>query len=143
MGKDGILNEVWKYGGEEIEKWAWEVCRRVWEGEEWPEDWKEGIIIPIRKKGKGEKVTEYRGVTLMPSLYKIYTAMLAERVREEVEEKRLLSESQAGFSKGIGSVDMYVLNYLINRQLGKKGGKLIAMFVNLNAAFDHERRRAY
>lgn len=29
----GIPNEVWKYGGEEMGKWAWEVCRRVWKGE--------------------------------------------------------------------------------------------------------------
>ena len=52
MGKDGIGNEVWKYGGEEIENWVWEVCNRVWKGEEWLEDWKEGVIIPIVKKGE-------------------------------------------------------------------------------------------
>ncbi|KMQ86811.1 rna-directed dna polymerase from mobile element jockey-like protein [Lasius niger] len=29
VGKDGIPNEVWKYGGEKLEKWVWEICKRV------------------------------------------------------------------------------------------------------------------
>lgn len=60
----------------------------------------------------------------MPSLYKIYTAILGERLRVEIEEKRVLSKSQAGFRKGMGIVDqVYALNYMINRQLGKKEEK--------------------
>ncbi|KMQ83443.1 axoneme-associated protein, partial [Lasius niger] len=71
MGLDGIPNEVWRYKGE-LRKWVWEMCKRVWRGERWPEGWKEGIIAPIVKKGEEDKVTDYRGVTLMPTLYKIY-----------------------------------------------------------------------
>lgn len=33
IGGDSIPNEVWKYGGEKVEKWIWEICRRVWKGE--------------------------------------------------------------------------------------------------------------
>ncbi|KMQ87127.1 phosphatidylinositol glycan anchor biosynthesis [Lasius niger] len=36
-GIDGMPNEVWKYGGEEMEKWVEEICRRVWREEGWPE----------------------------------------------------------------------------------------------------------
>lgn len=46
---------------------------------------KEGVIVPILKKGGGEKVEEYRGVTLMSTLYKVYAAVLAERLREELK----------------------------------------------------------
>jgi len=42
----------------------------VWKGEGWPEEWKEGVIILIVKKGEGRKVEEYRGITLMITLYK-------------------------------------------------------------------------
>jgi len=59
---------------------------------------------------------DYRGVTVMPTLYKIYATALAERLREEVEEKEMLSPSQTGFRKGMGTLDsIFVLNYLINR----------------------------
>ena len=42
MGGDGIGNEVWKYGGVEVEEWLWRICNRVWRGEGWPEEWERG-----------------------------------------------------------------------------------------------------
>jgi len=139
MGGDAIPNEAWKYGGDDVEKWVWEICGRIWRGEEWPEQWKEGeiYIIPLVKKGEGQKVKDYRGITLMPSLYKIYTITLGERLREEIEKKDLLPENQAGFRRGMGTIDQtFTLNYLINRQLGKVKGGLTVLFVDLKAAFD-------
>lgn len=80
---------------------------------------------------------EYRGVTLMSTAYKLYAAVLAERMREEIEGKGLIPHNRTGFRKGMGTVDnIYTLNFLINRQLGKKGGKLVALFVDMKAAFD-------
>jgi len=118
------------------------MCNRIWRGKGWPEEWKKGIVIPIRKKGQGRLVEDYRGVTVMPTLYKIYTTALAERLREEVEGREILPPSQTGFRKGMGTMDnIFVLNYLINRQIGKKRGKLIAVFVDLKAAFDSVDRR--
>ncbi|KMQ82464.1 axoneme-associated protein [Lasius niger] len=99
MGRDEIPSEAWKYGGEEVERWIWEVCKRIWRGEGWPEQWKEGGIILILKKGEGGRVENYRGVTLMPSLYKIYMMVLADRLREEVESKGIIPKNQAGFRK--------------------------------------------
>ncbi|XP_071582205.1 uncharacterized protein [Temnothorax nylanderi] len=85
IGRDGIPNEVWKFGGEEM----------------------------------------------------IYTAVLAERIRKEVETKNLIPGNQAGFRKGMGTMDqIFALNYLVNRQLGKEKGKMTVMFVDLKAAFD-------
>lgn len=42
IGIDGIVNEVWKYGGKKTEEWIRRLCNRVWRGEEWPEERKEG-----------------------------------------------------------------------------------------------------
>lgn len=93
--------------------------------------------MPIVKKREGEKAEHYKGVTLMVTAYKVYTMIIAERIREKIEGKGLLSHNQARFRKGMGTIDnIYVLNYLINRQLRKKGGRMVAMFVDLKAAFD-------
>lgn len=86
-GIDGVPNEVWKFGGERMEEWVWGFCNRVWRREGWPELWKDGIIVPLVKKGAGKRVEEYRGVTLMPTLYKVYIGVLKERLKEEIEEK--------------------------------------------------------
>jgi len=91
----------------------------------------------VAKKKESERVEDYRGVTLMPTLYKVYTGVLGERLREEIEGKRIIPPNQTGFRKGMGTMDnVYVLNYLVNKRLETKKGKIIAMFVDLKAAFD-------
>lgn len=77
-------------------------------------------------------MTDYRGVTLMATLYKIYTIVLTEKLSEEVERKELLLHNQTRFRRGIGMIDnIYVLNYMVNKSLARKRGKMIGMFVNL------------
>lgn len=110
----------------------------------WPDQWKKGEIIPILKIGNGERVENYRGVTLMPSSYKVYATILADRLREDVEEREgILPGNPAGFRKGMGTMDqIYSLNYLINRQLGRDK-RMIALFIDLKAAFDSINRRVF
>jgi len=38
-----------------VKKWVWGYCNEVWRGEEWPKGWKEGMIVPIMKKGEEER----------------------------------------------------------------------------------------
>jgi len=134
---DETPREVWKYGGERLRKFVWDICNGIWRGKEWIEDWSEGLIVPIRKKGTGESPRDYRGVSLAPALYKVYTMILGERLEEEVERKGIIPQNQTGFRKGMGTVDnIYALNYLVGRQLSKKKGGLVACFVDLKAAFD-------
>lgn len=114
----------------------------MWKGEGWPEGWKEGLIVPIVKKGERDRVEEYRGVTITSTLYKVYAKVLAERLRKEVEEKGIMPRYQTGFRKGLGTMDnIYVLNYLINRELGRKKGRMVAFFIDLKAAFDSVDRK--
>jgi len=48
-----------------------------------------------------------------------------------------LSASQTGFRKGMGTIDnLYVLNYLMNRPLGKEKRRMVTMFIDLKGAFD-------
>jgi len=140
MGRDGIPGEAWKYGGEALEEWIWNLCNGVWKGAGWPEGWKEGVVVPVLKKGEGESLEDFRGITIMPTAYKIYAMILAERLRKDVEEKGVVPRNQAGFRKGLGAIDnIYVLNYLVNRQLGRRRGGLTALFVDFKAAFDSVR----
>lgn len=66
---------------------------------------------------------DYKGVT--PTLHKIYSLMLVEMLREQEEGKRIIPRTQTGFRKEMGTIgNVYVLNYVINRQIGRAGGKL-------------------
>lgn len=63
-GIDGIMNEIWKYGYGGVKDWIWSFCNWAWKGEEWPEGWREVVIVPILKKRKEERIKDYRRVTL-------------------------------------------------------------------------------
>lgn len=74
---------------------------------------------------------------MMFILYKIYAMVLAERLREELEGKQIIPQNQTGFRRGMGTIDnIYVLNYLVDRQIERKGRKMVVLFVDLKAAFD-------
>lgn len=93
--------------------------------------------MSIVQKGSGKLVKKYKGVTLMPTLYKVYVTILADRLREEMEGRGLLTESQMSFRKGRGTMDaVYVMNDLVNRQVSRKKRVLVALFVDVKAAFN-------
>lgn len=140
--EDGISNEVWKYGGKELKEEVWSICNRVWREEGWPEGWRVGLIVPILKKGEGNKVADFRGVTLMNTISKIYAAILEKRLGKEIEDGRMIGENQTGFRRRMGVMEkIFTLNYIINRELGKKGGRLVGCFIDIKAAFDTVDRR--
>jgi len=65
MGMDEMPNEAWKYGGEEIERWIWRLCNRVWKGRvaRGMEEYIYIVIVPIVKKGRGKRgITEDKGL---------------------------------------------------------------------------------
>lgn len=63
---------------------------------------KRGVIVPIVKKEEGKEMRDYRGVTLMSVLYKVYRMVLAERLKEELEAKRVVLQNQPDFRNGDG-----------------------------------------
>lgn len=84
-------------------------------------------IVPIRKKGgrKGEGLQGRHN-----NAVSVYATVVAGRLEKEVEEEKKVSQNQTEFRKEIGTIDnVYVLNYLVNRQLSKERGKLVAFFV--------------
>lgn len=60
-------------GSMEERSWAEELLDRIWRGKGWLESWREGVIVPILKKGEGRKMIEYKRMTLMLTLYEVYT----------------------------------------------------------------------
>lgn len=93
--------------------------------------------MPIAKRKGAEVVGEHRRIiTLMPPAYKNYVTILANRLRKEIEKKKIVLESQAGFREGRRVVNnLYVINFVVERQLEKEG-KVIAAFIDLKAVFD-------
>lgn len=77
----------------------------------------------------------FRGISFLCTVYKIYADILRCRLEKEMEHKDMLSESQAGFRKGRSTMDnIFVINHVIQREKEKEDKKV---FVDLKAAFDN------
>ena len=70
-GIDQIPAELSKAGGRTIFLEIHKLITSIWKKEKLPEDWKESIIVPIHKKGDKTDCNNYRGISLLPTTYKI------------------------------------------------------------------------
>ena len=99
--------------------------------------WGEGLIIPIFKKGNVENVENYRGITLLSVVGKLFTIIINNSLNEWAENYHVYIEAQAGFRNGMGTIDnIFVLHGLISHCLNNCE-KLFAAFVDFQKAFDY------
>ena len=70
-GIDQIPAELIKAGGRTFPCEIYELTLSIWNKEELPEEWKESIIVPIHKKGDKTDCSNYRGISLLLTTYKI------------------------------------------------------------------------
>jgi len=67
----------------------------IWDKEELPEEWKESIIVPTYKKGNKTECSNYRGISLLPTMYKILSNILLSRLTPYAE--KIIGVHQCGF----------------------------------------------
>ena len=71
-GIDQIPSELIKVGGRTLHYEVHKLITSIWKKEELPEDWKGLIIVPIYKEGNKTDCSNYRGISLLPTTYKIF-----------------------------------------------------------------------
>ena len=79
-GLDGVVSELIKFGGEKMESSLVLLFRLMFEIEQFPLDWIRGIISPIHKDGDERVPENYRGITLLSIVGKLYSSILAKRI---------------------------------------------------------------
>ena len=102
-----------------------------------PDDWLVGVIVPIYKNvGEVSDVNNYRGITLLSCLGKLFTTLLNVRLTEFCEENQIIKEIQAGFRQGYSTVDhVFVIKSLIDLFLHRRK-KLFCLYIDYRKAFD-------
>ena len=108
-----------------------------------PEDWGIGIIQPIyKKKGSPCDPDNYRGITLLSCVSKLFTSVINNRLNEYVESNRILGHEQVGFRRGYSTMDhIFTLHCIIVYYLNKRK-RVYAAFLDYKKAFDLVDRRA-
>ena len=103
-----------------------------------PQPWYQSIVHPLHKSPETDPriPTHYRGISLVSCVSKVFTAVLAHRVSDFLEDNDLLEEEQGGFRNGRSCVDQaFVLHSLAKNSISK-GRELLGCFIDLRKAFD-------
>ena len=99
-GDDGSPVELFQILKDDAVKVLHSLCQQIWKTQQWPQDWKRLVLIPIPKKSNAKEYSNYHTIALISHASKI---ILQARLQEYVNWK--LPNIQAGFRKGRGTRD--------------------------------------
>jgi len=95
-GGDGIPVELFQILKDDAVKVLHSICQQIWKTQQWPQDWKKSVFIPIPKKGNAKECSNYCTIALISHASKVMLKILQARLQQCV---------QAGFRKGRGTRD--------------------------------------
>ena len=76
------------------------ICQQIWKTQQWPQDWKRSIFIPIPKKGDAKECSNYCTIALISHTSKVMLKIFQARLQQYMNHE--LPDDQAGFIKGRG-----------------------------------------
>ena len=79
------------------------ICTQIWKTQQWPQDWKRSVFIPIPNKGNAEECSNYCTIALVSHTSKVMLKILQARLQQYMNCE--LPDVQAGFRKGRGTRD--------------------------------------
>ena len=102
-GGDGILVELFQTLKTDAVKELNSICQQIWRTQQWPQDWKRSVFVPIPKKGNAKESSKYWTIVLISHASKIMLKILQFRLQQYVNHE--LSDVPTGFRKGRGTRD--------------------------------------
>ena len=134
-GPDLIANEILKYSSVVTIKAIVKLFNLIFSSSSYPTSWRNAFIVLIHKKGDKTDIANYRSISLLNCLAKLYSSVLNKRLIEHYENR--FSCYQFGFRSNHRTSDsIFILKTLITKFLKKQKQKLFACFVDLKSAFD-------
>ena len=139
-GLDEVCVEMIKEGGRSMLLWLVRLFSVCWREGKVPQDWQDACLVPIYK-GKGDKreCTNYRGISLLSVVGKLYGRVLIGRVKRVTEKN--IGEEQGGFREGRGCVDQVFTLRMVAEKYREKKKDLFLCFMDLEKAYDRVCRK--
>ena len=110
------------------------ICQQICETQQWPQDWKRSVFIPVLKKGNAKECSNYRTIALISHTSKVMLKMLQARLQQYMN--RELPDIQTGFRKGRGTRDQIAnIHWIIEK--AREFQKNIYCFIDYTKAFDY------
>ena len=102
-GGDGIPVELFQILKDDAVKVLHSICQQTWKTQQWSQDWKRSVVIPIPKKGNAKECSNYHAIALISHASKVMLKILQDRLQQYIN--RELPDVQAGFRKSRGTRD--------------------------------------
>ena len=102
-GGDGILVELFQILKDDAVKVLHSICQHICKTQQWPQDWKRSVFIPVPKKVNAKECSNYHTIALISHVSKVMLKILQARLQQYMN--RELPDVQAGFRKGRGTRD--------------------------------------
>ena len=99
----GFKLSYFKFLKDDAVKVLHSICQQIWKTQQWPQDWKRSVFIPIPKKGKAKECSNYHTIALISHASKVMLKILQARFQQYLNSE--LPDVQAGFRKGRGTRD--------------------------------------
>ena len=100
-GGDGIPVELLQILKDDAVKVLHSICRQIWKTQQWPQDWKRSVFIPIPKKGNAKECSNYHTTPLISHASKVMLRILQAKLQQYMNHE--LPDVQAGFREGKGT----------------------------------------
>ena len=89
--------ELFQILEDDVVKVLHSICQQIWKTQQWPQDWKRSVFIPIAKKGNAKECSNYRSIAFISHTSKVMLKILQARLQQYVN--RELPDIQAGLEK--------------------------------------------
>ena len=86
-GGDGITVELFQILKDDAVKVLHSTCQQIWKTQQWPQDWKRSVFIPIPKKGNAKECANYRTTALISHASKVMLKILQARLQQYVNHE--------------------------------------------------------
>ena len=133
-GPDNVPAEAIKADVETATAMLDSLFTNIWEQEQLPAQWKEGILIKLPKKGDLCQCNNYRGIMLLSVPGKVLNRILLERMKEAIDP--MLRDQQAGFRRNRSCADQIASLRIIVEQSMEWNSSLYINFIDYEKAFD-------
>ena len=141
-GIDELPPEALKLTESKFSTYLLRLFNKMYNLSQFPKIWTQAIIVPLFKKGDPNQPGNYRGISLLCIISKLFTAIMNRRLYNWAEENGKINEEQAGFRKNYSTVDhIYTLHSMIDNCLyGQRRSKMYIAFIDFQKAFDTVKR---
>ena len=139
-GSNGLLPDIVKCCGGPLLDFIVSMFGAVWREKQVPAELRDALLVPVPKKGDLSVCDNWRGISLLDVMGKLFARVLNDRLQAVVEDS--VADSQCGFRAGRGCVDMvFCVRQLVEKTI-EHHSKIFLLFVDLHKAYDSVPREA-